>query len=129
MLVVSLTVVLHAILSTPRGYLTLAQHGIKFNIAYHVFSCIKMPNDEQENTWYSIPNGRIYSSPLKAPNPKGMSAYCDRYVFCEWGYTVNGCMSENNIKCVPLDPNSSIDNSIRKWQEKERQMQEWMEKY
>jgi hypothetical protein len=39
-----------------------------------------------ENTYVLINHGRIYKYPLKGPNPKGMTAWCDRYVFAEKGH-------------------------------------------
>jgi hypothetical protein len=62
--------------------------------------------------WTNIPHGRIYSEPLKGSNPKGMTAWFDRYVFADKGYKVLGCFSTNNIRCVPLDPNDIYDQMI-----------------
>jgi hypothetical protein len=68
-------------------------------------------------------HGRIYTVPLKGPNPKGMSAYCDRFVFCDYGYTIRGCLSSNTIECVPLDINNQMDKITIRHQEWEKRME------
>ena len=70
-----------------------------------------------------IPHGRIYKVPLEGPNPRGMTAYCDRLVFCDYGYKVIGCGTPE-MRCVPLDPNSKMDQMAIEWQEKQKRMED-----
>ena len=77
-----------------------------------------------ELKWEEIPHGRIYKVPLKGPNPRGMSAYCDRLVFCDYGYKVIGG-GTCEMRCVPLDPNDEMDQMKIKWQEMEKRMDKY----
>jgi len=75
--------------------------------------------------WKEIPNGRIYAVPLKGPNPIGMTAYCDRLVFCDYGYKVI-CCGTPQMRCVPLDPNNERDQMLLEWQDMQKRMEEKM---
>ena len=77
-----------------------------------------------ELNWEEIPHGRIYNVPLKGPNPRGMSAYCDRRVFCDHGYKVIGCGTPE-MRCVPLDPNDEMDQMRIERQEREKRMDKY----
>lgn len=70
-----------------------------------------------------IPHGRIYKVRLEGPNPRGMTAYYDRLVFCDHGYKVIGCGTPE-MRCVPLDPNSKMDQMAIEWQEKQKRMED-----
>ena len=70
-----------------------------------------------ENAYITIPNGRIYTAPLNGPNPKGMSAWFDRRVFADKGYKVIGCLSIDNIRCVPLDLTDPHDQMLYRMEE------------
>jgi hypothetical protein len=48
-----------------------------------------------------IPNGRIYESVLKGPNPEGYSPWCGRNVFCEEGYDAHNCGPD--VQCIEED--------------------------
>jgi len=74
-----------------------------------------------QQTWTEIPHGRVYTVPLNGPNPTGMTSYCDRYVFCDYGYKVICCGSPE-MRCVPLEPNDELQ---MKWQEMQKRMEEW----
>lgn len=70
-----------------------------------------------------IPHGRIYKLPLKGPTPRGMTAYCDRLVFCDYGYKVVGSVLKDSIQCIPLNIKSPVDQMEIEWQEKQKRME------
>ena len=81
-------------------------------------SCKRLMLSQQ--TWTEIPHGRVYTVPLKGPNPTGMTSYCDRRVFCDYGYKVI-CCGTPEMRCVPLEPN---DKFQMEWQEMQKRMEE-----